>query len=348
MKRNRILFFMISILLILSTCLIGCTPNNQTDVTTPGTTQTNDKQEELTKVTVSEVTHSVFYAPQYAAINLGIFEKHGIDIELINSQGADKVMTAVLADQVDIGFAGPEASIYVYNEGKDDYIQVFAQMTQKDGSFLVSREATNNFSWDDLRGKHVLPGRKGGAPYMTFEYVLKQKGINPATDLNFDNSISYDMMNSAFAGGTGDYITIFEPTATVFENEGRGYIVASIGAEAGEIPYTAYFAKKSFLEKNPELIQNFTDAIYEGLQWVETHTPAEIAEVVLPSFPEVDVGVLEKVVERYKEIDAWKLEPSMTEDSFNRLQDVMIEAGELTEKAPYDLIVNNNFAEKVK
>ena len=192
MKRNRILFFMISILLILSTCLIGCTPNNQTDVNTPGTTQTDDKQEELTKVTVSEVTHSVFYAPQYAAINLGIFKKHGIDIELINSQGADKVMTAVLADQVDIGFAGPEASIYVYNEGKDDYIQVFAQMTQKDGSFLVSREATDNFSWDDLRGKHILPGRKGGAPYMTLQYVIEQNGLDISTDLNFDNSISYD------------------------------------------------------------------------------------------------------------------------------------------------------------
>lgn len=340
MKKNHILFSIVSILLILSMCLVGCTNTNQDSK--------QNTPEENIKLTVSEVTHSVFYAPQYVAINLGIFEKHGIDIELINSQGADKVMTAVLSNQVDIGFAGPEASIYVYNEGKDDYIQVFAQLTQKDGSFLVTREATDNFNWNDLKGKHVLPGRKGGVPYMTFEYVLKKNGIDPKTDLNFDDSISFDMMNSAFAAGTGDYITIFEPTATVFENEERGYIVASIGEEAGEIPYTAYFAKKSYIENNPEIIQKFTDAVYEGEQWVNTHTPAEIAEVLLPSFPEVDVEVLEKVVARYKEIDAWKTEPSMTEESFNRLQDVMIEAGELTEKAPFDLIINNNFADKVK
>ncbi len=340
MKKNHILFSIVSILLILSMCLVGCTNTNQDSK--------QNTPEENVKLTVSEVTHSVFYAPQYVAINLGIFEKRGIDIELINSQGADKVMTAVLSNQVDIGFAGPEASIYVYNEGKDDYIQVFAQLTQKDGSFLVTREATDNFNWNDLKGKHVLPGRKGGVPYMTFEYVLKKNGIDPKTDLNFDDSISFDMMNSAFAAGTGDYITIFEPTATVFENEGRGYIVASIGEEAGEIPYTAYFAKKSYIENNTEIIQKFTDAVYEGEQWVNTHTPAEIAEVLLPSFPEVDVEVLEKVVARYKEIDAWKTEPSMTEESFNRLQDIMIEAGELTEKAPFDLIINNNFADKVK
>ncbi len=351
MKKSYILFFMISILLIFSVCLVGCTKNNDTTSSTsntPSVSVTDDKEEKLEKVTVSEVTHSVFYAPQYAAINLGIFEKHGIDIELINSQGADKVMTAVLANQVDIGFAGPEASIYVYNEGKEDYIQVFAQVTQKDGSFLVAREATDNFSWNDLKGKHILPGRKGGAPYMTFEYVLKKNGLDPKIDLNFDDSISYDMMNSAFAAGTGDYITIFEPTATVFENEGRGHIVASIGAEAGEIPFTAYFSKKSFIENNPDLIQKFVDAIYEGQQWVNSHTPAEIAEVVLPSFPEVDVNVLEQVITRYKEIDAWKTEPTMTEESFNRLQDVMIEAGELDNKAPFDVIVNNSFGEKVK
>lgn len=351
MRKNLILFFIVSILLILGVLLIIFTrPEPPVPVLegTPNVSTNNNEENELEKVTVSEVTHSVFYAPQYAAINLGIFEKHGIDIDVINSQGADKVMTAVLANQVDIGFAGPEASIYVYNEGKEDYVQVFAQVTQRDGSFLVSREATDNFSWDDLRGKHVLPGRKGGAPYMTFEYVLKKNGLDPNNDLNFDDSISYDMMNSAFAAGTGDYITIFEPTATVFENEGRGYIVASVGAEAGEIPFTAYFAKKSFIEENPELIQNFVDAIYEGQQWVNSHTPDEIAEVVLPSFPEVDAGVLTQVIARYKEIDAWKTEPTMTEDSFNRLQDVMVEAGELEERAPFDIIVNNSFGEKVK
>lgn len=334
-------FIIVSILLILILCLIGCT-NEPTNTVTP----IENVDEALTKVKVSEVTHSVFYAPQYVAINLGLFEKHGIDLELINSQGADKVMTAVVSDQVDIGFSGPEAAIYVYNEGKDDYAEVFAQLTQRDGSFLVGREKVDNFSWKDLIGKHILPGRKGGVPYMTFEYVLKQNEIDPQNDLLFDNSISYDMMNSAFASGTGDYVTIFEPTATVFENEGKGYIVASIGESAGEIPYTAYYAKKSFIENNPTLIQNFVDAIYEGQVWVNTHTSKEIAEKLAPSFPEVDLAVLEKVVDRYKEIEAWKTEPSMTEDSFNRLVDVMTTAGELTETAPFDKIINNTFAEK--
>lgn len=332
-KKIRSILLLISSLIILSISLIGCTNNTYDDT--------------LTKVTVSEVTHSVFYAPQYVAIKLGFFEEEGIDLELINSQGADKVMTAVLSNQVDIGFAGPEAAIYVYNEGKEDYAQVFAQVTQKDGSFLVSREKLNNFKWTDLKGKHVLPGRKGGVPYMTLQYVIEQHGLDIDTDLNFDNSISYDTMNSAFAAGTGDFVTIFEPTATVFENEGKGYIVASIGEDSGEIPFTAYFANKSFIEENPELIQKFVNALYKGQQWVSTHTPTEIAEVLTDSFPEVDLNVLETVVNRYKEIDAWKLEPSMTEESFNKLQEVMINAGELTQTAPFDKIINNNFAKKV-
>lgn len=332
-KKLYSIFLLISVLIILCISLIGCTDN------------TNDNS--LTKVTVSEVTHSVFYAPQYAAIELGFFEEEGIELELINSQGADKVMTAVLSNQVDIGFAGPEAAIYVYNEGKSDYTQVFAQVTQKDGSFLVSREAIEDFKWTDLKDKHILPGRKGGVPYMTLQYVIEQNGLDINTDLNFDNSISYDTMNSAFAAGTGDFVTIFEPTATVFENEGKGYIVASVGEAAGEIPYTAYFANKSFIENNSELIQKFVNAIYKGQQWVETHSASEIAEVLAPSFPEVDLKVLETVVDRYKEIDAWKTEPSMTEESFNKLQEVMINAGELSQPAPFDKIINNSFSENL-
>jgi len=332
-KKICSIFLLISSLLILSMSLIACSNN------------TNDN--ELQKLTVSEVTHSVFYAPQYAAINLGFFEDEGIDLELINSQGADKVMTAVLSNQVDIGFAGPEAAIYVYNEGKEDYAEVFAKINQKDGSFLVSREKIENFKWDDLKGKHILPGRKGGAPYMTLQYVIEKNGLDINNDLNFDNTISYDAMNSAFAAGTGDFVTIFEPTATVFENEGKGYIVASVGEEAGEIPYTAYFAKKSFIEGNSELIQKFVNAIYKGQQWVKMHTATEIAEVLSPSFPEVDLEVLETVINRYKEIDAWKTEPSMTEESFNKLQEVMINAGELMQTAPFSKIVNNSFTENL-
>ncbi len=332
-KKIYSILLLVSILTISTFSLIGCTK------------ETNDN--DLSKVTISEVTHSVFYAPQYVAINLGFFEEEGIDIELINSQGADKVMTAVLSNQVDIGFAGPEAAIYVYNEGKDDYTQVFAQITQKDGSFLVAREKIDDFKWSDLKGKHILPGRKGGVPYMTLQYVIEKNGLNIESDLNFDNTISYDAMNSAFASGTGDFVTIFEPTATVFENEGKGYIVASIGEESGEIPYTAYFAKKSFIENNPELIQKFVNAIYKGQQWVENHTSSEIAEVLSASFPEVDLNVLETVITRYKEIDAWKTTPYMTEESFNKLQEVMINAGELTQTAPFDKIVNNSFSKNI-
>lgn len=301
----------------------------------------------LTKLTVSEVTHSVFYAPQYVAINLGFFEKNGIEIELINSQGADKVMAAVLSGQVEIGFAGPEASIYVYLQGKKDYPQVFAQLTQCDGSFLVGRNKDEVFSWENLKGKHVLPGRKGGVPYMTLEYVIKQHGLNPFTDMNFDNSISFDAMTGAFVGGIGDYVTIFEPTATMLELEDRGYILASVGEAAGEIPYTAYFANKSFIEQNPELIQNFVNAIYEGQVWVDTHTPLEIAEVLLPSFPDSTLEVLEKVVERYKAIEAWNTTPYMSEESFERLQDVIESSGELSARVPFKDLVLNTFSENL-
>ena len=301
-----------------------------------------DKQ----KITISEVTHSVFYAPQYVAINLGFFEKKGIEVELVNGGGADKVMTAVLANQVDIGFAGPESTIYVYLEGKEDYAEVFAQVTKKDGSFLVAREKDDDFKWTDLKGKHILPGRKGGVPYMALEYVIKQNGLTPATDMNFDNSISFDAMTAAFLGGVGDYVTIFEPTATALEKEGKAYIVASVGEEAGEIPYTAYFAKKSFIKENSKLIQDFVDALYEAQVWVDTHTAKEVAEALLPSFPDTEIDVLEIVVQRYKDIDAWNKTPIMTKDSFNRLQDVIEEAGELTKRVEFSKLVNNTYAEK--
>lgn len=301
-----------------------------------------------TKLTVSEVTHSVFYAPQYVAINLGFFKENGIELELINSQGADKVMSAVLSNQVEIGFAGPEASIYVYLQGKEDYPQVFAQLTKRDGSFLVGRNKEENFSWENLKGKHVLPGRKGGVPYMTLEYVIKQHGLNPAADMNFDNSISFEAMTGAFVGGLGDYVTIFEPTATTLEMEGKGYIVASVGEASGEIPYTAYFAKKSFIEKNPELVQSFVNAIYQGQVWVATHTSREIAEVLAPSFPASDIVILETVVERYKSIDAWNTTPYMTEESFHRLQDVIEASGELSERVPFEKLVLNIFSENLE
>ena len=260
---------------------------------------------------------------------------------MTTGQGADNVMTAVLSNQVDIGFAGPEASIHVYNEGKEDYAQVFAQLTKTDGSFLVSSEKIEEFDWEDVKGKTVIPGRKGGVPYMTLLYVLKQNGIDPYKDLVLDDSIDFDLMASAFSTGKADFVTLFEPTASQIELSGKGYIVASVGEEAGEIPYTAYFAKKSYIEKNTDIIQKFTNAIYKGQQYVQTHTSEEIAKLISGFFPDTDLSLLANSIESYRQIDAWNTTPYMSEEDFNLLQDIIYDAGELEKYAPYSEVVNN-------
>ena len=335
MKKTIMIIILIAVIIGIITAVVININKNST------------KDENGTKlVRLNEVTRSVFYAPQYVAIAQGYFKEKGIEVEITTGQGADKVMTAVLAGQSDIGFAGPEASIYVYNEGKEDHTQVFAQLTKRDGSFLVARDKTDEFDWNQLKGKTVIPGRKGGVPYMTFEYVLKQKGINPSTDVNLDDSIRFDLMAGAFAGGNAEYVTLFEPTASMTEEQGAGYIVASVGAEAGEIPYTAYFAKKSYIAKNEELIQNFTDAIYKGQKWTQEHSAKEIAELIKDFFPSTDVKMLENSIQRYKDIDAWNKTPVLTEEAFNKLQDVIEEAGELEKRADYEKVVNNKYAEQ--
>ena len=297
-------------------------------------------------IQLNEVTRSVFYAPQYVAISNGFFEEEGLKLEITTGQGADKVMTAILAGQSDIGLCGPEAAIYVYNEGKEDYIEVFAQLTQKDGSFLVSRKQTDNFSWKDLVGSTVIPGRKGGVPYMTLEYVLKQNGINPEKDLVLDDSIKFDLMAGAFTGGNADYVTLFEPTASMTQDAGKGYVVASVGEAAGEVPYTAYCAKKSYITNNEEIIRKFAKAIYKGEQWTQEHTSKEIAEKIQEFFPNTTLESLETSVEKYKNIDAWKQNPILKEEAFDKLQLIMTEAGELDKKAPYNKIINNKYAEE--
>ena len=334
MKRTIIIIIAIIVLVAIITGIILTQSSNK------------NKESDLKLLKVNEVTRSVFYAPQYVAINNGYFEEQSLEIELSTGQGADAVMTSVLANQCDIGFAGPEASIYVYNEGKEDYTEVFAQLTKKDGSFLVSRNITDNFDWKDLIGKTVIPGRKGGVPYMTLEYVLKQNGINPETDLVLDDSIKFDLMAGAFAAGNADYVTLFEPTASLTELEEKGYIVASVGEASGEIPYTAYFAKKSYIANNQDTIQGFTDAIYKAQQWVSSHSSREIAEVIQNFFPDTDLDLLSSAIQSYKDIDAWNETPVLKEEGFNKLQEVMTVAGELDTTAPYVKIVNNYFAEK--
>lgn len=337
--KNKIIISVITIVVI-ALVVIGIisVKTNKNETTT----------EEAKLIKVNEVTRSVFYAPQYVAINQGFFKENGIDIELSTGQGADAVMTAVLSNQCDIGFAGPEASIYVYNEGKEDYCQVFAQMTKKDGSFLVARNDTDNFSWQDLKGKTVIPGRKGGVPYMTFEYVLRKNGLNPSTDLVLDDSIKFDLMAGAFSSGNADYVTLFEPTASATEEQGKGYIVASVGEASGEIPYTAYFAKKSYIANNEDTIQKFTNAIYKGQKWVKEHSSKEIAEAIKSFFPSTDVEQLATAVQSYMDIDAWNETPVLKKEAFDRLQEVMTQAGELQQSAPYDKIINNKYAEQAK
>ncbi|MBQ9280010.1 MAG: ABC transporter substrate-binding protein [Clostridia bacterium] len=345
---RRIFYTFLSVLVIILVIAIAIFSKEERQTQNPRASTSGETGKVQTqKIAVSEVTHSVFYAPQYVAMNLGFFEEEGLELELINGGGADNVMTAVLSNQVEIGFAGPEATIYVYNEGLEDYAEVFAQVTKKDGSMLVGRENDENFDWKKLKGKHILPGRTGGVPYMTFEYVLKKYGLNPQTDLNLDTSISFDAMTSAFVSGTGDYVTVFEPTASTLEKNGQGYIVDAVGANTDEIPYTAYFAKKSYIENHSDIIEHFTRAIYKGLLWVESHTPEEIAEAVAPSFPDSDIALLASAIQHYKEIDVWKTQPAMTEASFNLLQNVIQEAGELEKSAPFDKLVNNIFAQKV-
>ena len=308
----------------------------------------SDKKEEtrLTKVTLNEVAHSIFYAPMYVAIEEDYFKDEGIDLELVTGFGADKTMTAVLSGQADIGFMGSESSIYTYNEGAKDYVVNFAQLTQRAGNFLVSREPIEDFSWEDLKGKTVLGGRKGGMPEMVFEYILKQNDIDPEKDVMINQNIDFGSTAAAFSGGQGDFTVEFEPGATTLEAAGKGYVVASLGKESGYVPYTAFSAKKSYLEEHPDLIQSFTDALQKGMDYVNTHIPEEIAKVIQPQFKENDLETITTIVSRYYEQKTWKEDLIFNQDSFELLQDILEDAGELDSRTPYEDLVTTEFAKK--
>lgn len=297
----------------------------------------------LTKIKLAEVTHSIFYAPQYVAISEGYFEDEGLEIELILTPGADKVMAAVLSKDVDIGFSGSEATIYVYQNGEKDYVQTFAGLTQKDGSFLVARKKYDNFKLEELKGKYVIGGRAGGMPEMTFEWALRQNGIDPQKDLTIDTSIAFAAMQGAFIGGTGDFVTLFEPNATSVEKEGLGYVVAYIGELGGNVPYTAYNARKSYIENNPKIIKSFCNAIQKGLDYVKNNDPETIAQKIISFFPDTSRSDLTKMIERYKNGNAWKEKININEEEWNHLQDIMIASKELTEKSPYDKLIYTKY-----
>lgn len=304
------------------------------------------KPSDLTPVTLNEVAHSIFYAPQYAAIELGYFKDEGIDLTLVNGAGADKVMTALISGDADIGFMGSEASIYTYANGSDDYAVNFAQLTQRAGNFLVGRSSQPSFKWTDLKGKKVLGGRAGGMPQMVFEYILKKNGIDPATDLAIDQSIQFGLTAAAFTSNDADYTVEFEPFATGLEKEGSGVVVASLGVDSGYVPYTAYSAKKSYLKKNPETVQKFTNAIQKGMEFVNTHSSDEIAKVIQPQFKETDVKTIAAIVDRYKSQDSWKKDTVFEKDSFELLENILEEAGQIKARVPYEELVTTEFSEK--
>nr|WP_238483825.1 ABC transporter substrate-binding protein [Anaerosporobacter faecicola] len=304
------------------------------------------KDGNLTKITLNEVAHSIFYAPQYVALELGYFKDEGLDVELVTGFGADKTMTAVLSGEAEIGFMGSESSIYVYNEGAEDYVVNFAQLTQRAGNFLVGREANEHFKWTDLQGKTIIGGRAGGMPQMVLEYILKKNGLDPTKDVSIIQNIDFGLTAEAFSSGTGDFTIEFEPAASALELEGKGSVLASLGVESGKVPYTAYSAKKSYIEKNPEIIQKFTNAIQKGMDYVNSHSPSEIAKVIKPQFKEIDDEKLEMIVQRYYDQGTWKDNTLFEEASFDLLQDILLHAGVVEKEAPYSDLVTTIYSSK--
>ena len=335
--RNKVkkLISIMALIGITSTTFISCNKNI-------------DDENKLTKVKLNEVVRSVFYAPMYVAINEGFFEEEGLEIDLSTGQGADKTMQQVLSKNADIGFCGPEQTIYINNQGREDYPILFAQLTQTDGSFLVGREENTDFKWSDLKGKEIIGGRPGGMPEMALEYVLKQNKLDPKVDVNMVTNIDFTATSGAFKAGTGEYVALFEPTASILEKEGSGKIVASIGEAVGNLPYTCFFSTKSYMDNNKDTIQKFTNAIYKGQIWVKEHSEDEIADSIISFFPGTDKDIIVSVIKNYKAINAIADKPTIEEEDLNRLMDVIesYDSSLLKERPEFSKIVNNDFSNK--
>lgn len=334
MKKISSVFRSLTLCLITVFCALfpsGCSASNQ---------------QQLTDVTLNEVAHSVFYAPMYVSIEKGYFEEEGIHLTLVTGFGADKTMTALLSNDADIGLMGPETTVYAYNEGATDPVVNFAQLTQRAGNFLVARSDIKDFCWSDLQGKTVLGGRKGGMPEMVFEYILNKNNLDPSVDLTINQNIDFGSTAAAFSEGQGDFSVEFEPSATALEKEGRGYVVASLGVDSGYVPYTAFSAKSSYIEKHPEMIQHFTNALQKGMTYVNTHTPEEIATVIAPQFKETDLDTITAIITRYAQQDTWKTDLVFEQESYDLLLDILDEADELSDRPAYGDLVNTDFAQK--
>ncbi len=329
MKKFTVLLLIIVLIALCSFSAVACTKKNDG------------------VIRLNEVTHSVFYAPMYAAINLGYFTEVGLTIELTNGGGADKTMAAVIAGEADIGFCGPEAAVYVNAQGSKNYPVVFGQLTKKDGSFLIGRTAQPDFKWSDLQGKEIIGGRKGGMPAMSLEHALKKNNLTIGTNVTLRYDIQFDLITAAFEGGTGQYCTMFEPVASQYEANGKGYIIASVGAEAGEIPYTCYMASKNYIEKNSDKITKFMTAIIKGIDYVINNTSEDVATAIAPSFPSTDRALLVKSVASYKAIDAYMTSPVMTKANFEHMIDILIESGSLEKRVAFEDIIDNKIVEGI-
>ncbi|MEG2438270.1 MAG: ABC transporter substrate-binding protein [Lachnospiraceae bacterium] len=337
--KKRILALM-TVVILMITSLFACAPKEKV------TNSNETKEKKEVKITLNEVAHSIFYAPMYVAIEEGYFAKEGIDVNLVTGFGADKTMTAVLSAEADIGFMGAESTIYTYQEGLKDPVVNFAQLTQRAGNFLVAREKMPEFSWDDLKGKEVIGGRKGGMPEMVFEYILKQNHITPFTDVTINQGIDFGSTAAAFSGGQGDFTIEFEPAATKLEQEGVGTVVASLGVDSGYVPYTSFCAKSSYIKDHPELIQSFTNALQKGMEYTKNHSPEEIAAIIAPQFAETDRKTLTQIVSRYYQQETWNDDLIFEKKSFELLQDILESAGELQERVAYEDLVTTEYAKE--
>lgn len=334
---KKVLVFALSLTLLLLP-LSGCQKTSES--TDDANSTVNDT------VTLNEVAHSIFYAPMYVAIEEGYFKEEGIELELVTGFGADKTMTAVLSGEADIGFMGPETTVYAYNEGASDVVKNFAQLTQRAGNFLIAREPMENFKWSDLKGKTVLGGRAGGMPEMVFEYVLKKNNIDPAADLTIDQSIDFGSTAAAFSGLQGDFTVEFEPSATALETEGAGYVIASLGVDSGYVPYTAFSAKESYIKEHPDTIQAFVNALQKGMEYTKDHSSEEIAATIAPQFPDTEESTIAAIVSRYQEQDTWKTDVIFTEDAYTLLLNILEESDQLSERPEYSALITTEFAEK--
>lgn len=347
-KRKGAAAVLMTAAMLLTFCGCGAEKAAGTDSGTSGAKEKNEAPKVKTeKVVLNEVAHSIFYAPMYVAIEEGYFTEEGIELELVTGFGADKTMTALLSDEADIGFMGPETTVYTYNEGAVDVVKNFAQLTQRAGNFLVAREPMENFKWEDIKGSYVLGGRAGGMPEMVFEYVLKKNNIDPKNDLTIDQSIDFGSTAAAFTGSPDAKFTVeFEPAANALEAEGAGYVVASLGVDSGYVPYTAFSAKESYIEKHPDIIQSFVNALQKGMKYVDSHSSEEIAKVIAPQFADTKEETIAAIVTRYKDQDTWKTDVIFTQDAFTLLLDILDESDQLKARPEYDVLVNTEFAEK--